>query len=135
MHKEHAKMKNTTDVEGDVLKALIIDDETDVCYLLSTLLKQKKCITSSVNSLTEATEVLKTMQPDIVFLDNHLPDGMGMHYIQTIREMLPATRIVMITAYDTAADRQQILEKGADAFIGKPFTRKTIFEAVEKLFR
>lgn len=119
--------------KSDILKVLIIDDETDICYLLSTLLKQKNLDTEYVNSLTDATLALEREVPEIIFLDNHLPDGLGINYIEHIKAHYPGSKIVMITAHDTAADRQRALSEGVDYFIGKPFTRDTIYKTVDEL--
>lgn len=126
-------MEYKTSLNTDILKVLIIDDETDICYLLSTLLKQKKFDTDYVNTLTDAAISLKKDIPGIIFLDNHLPDGLGMNFIEYIKNHYPSVKIVMITAHDTAADRQKAIKEGADYFIGKPFTRDTIYKTVEEL--
>jgi DNA-binding NtrC family response regulator len=126
-------MKYRTCLNNDILKVLIIDDETDICYLLSTLLKQKNLDTDYVNTLTDAALALKKDIPEIIFLDNHLPDGLGMNFIEYIKSHYPTVKIVMITAHDTAADRQRALKEGADYFIGKPFTRDVIYKTVEQL--
>lgn len=117
----------------NILKALIIDDETDICYLLSRLLKQKNLDTTFVNSLSDADKALKTDTPEIIFLDNHLPDGLGMNYIGYIKKNYPGTKVVMITAHDSADDREKALKNGADFFIGKPFTSDIIFKAVDEV--
>lgn len=128
------KMKFSPVIKNDNLKVLIIDDETDICYLLSTLLKQKNLETEYVNTLSDATLALKKdVPPEIIFLDNHLPDGLGMNFIEHIKNHYPQTKIVMITAHDTAADRQKALREGADYFIGKPFTRDVIYRTVDQL--
>ncbi|RZM15209.1 MAG: response regulator, partial [Pedobacter sp.] len=57
----------------------------------------------------------------------------GMNYIEFIKSNYPSTKIVMITAHDTAADRSRALSEGADYFIGKPFTRDVIYRTVEQL--
>ena len=75
-------MKFRTHLNNDILKVLIIDDETDICYLLSTLLKQKNLETEYVNTLSDAALALKKDTPEIIFLDNHLPDGLGMNFIE-----------------------------------------------------
>jgi two-component system, OmpR family, response regulator len=126
-------MKATSTLNHDILKVLIIDDETDICYLLSTLLKQKNLETAYVNTLSDATLALKNEAPEIIFLDNHLPDGLGMNYIAYLKINYPSSKIVMITAHDTAADRNKALSEGADYFIGKPFTRDVIYKTVEQL--
>ncbi|MEO8769927.1 MAG: response regulator [Ferruginibacter sp.] len=126
-------MIHSTYLNHDVLKALIIDDETDICYLLSTLLKQKNLQTDYVNTLSDAAIALKKDPPEIIFLDNHLPDGLGMNFIEYIKLHYPQTKIIMITAHDTDADRQKALKEGADYFIGKPFTRDIIYKAVDQV--
>lgn len=115
------------------LKALIIDDEIDICYLLSGILKQKKFHTNYVNNLADAVVELRNSHPIIVFLDNHLPDGLGIDFVDHIKRNYPTTKIVMITAYDTHTDRQQAINKGVDIFIGKPFTKEAINIAMESL--
>jgi DNA-binding NtrC family response regulator len=114
-------------------KVLIIDDEIDICYLLSGILKHKDLQPNYVNSLSDAVSALEKEKPSIVFLDNHLPDGMGMDFIGHIKKNCPDTKIVMITAYDTSADRSKAIELGVDKFIGKPFTRDIIYQTVEQL--
>jgi len=110
---------------------LIIDDETDICYLLSTLLKQKNLDTHYVNTLSDAALALKKDPPEIIFLDNHLPDGLGVNYISTLKKKCPSSIIVMITAHDTLADREKATSQGVDFFIGKPFSKEVIFKTLE----
>ena len=115
------------------LKALIVDDEADVCFLLGSILKNKNLQATFANSLSEAKRVLLEYNPCIIFLDNHLPDGFGINFIEEIRKHNPGVRIVMITAYDTPVDRDKAYQEGIDLFIGKPFTRDAIFNAIEDL--
>ena len=122
-----------THINQLLLKVLIIDDETDICYLLSTLLKQRNLETEYVNTLSDAAVALKKDVPEVIFLDNHLPDGLGMNFIAYVKNHYPDTKIVMITAHDTAADRQKAMSTGADFFIGKPFTRDLINSTVDQL--
>lgn len=124
-------MENTNYLNDNIVKALIIDDETDICYLLSRLLKKKNLDTVFVNSLSDANKALKADHPEIIFLDNHLPDGLGINYIPYIKEHYPASKIIMITAHDSIDDRAKAFKNGADFFIGKPFTNDIINKAVE----
>ena len=118
---------------GDKLKALIVDDEIDVCYLLTAILNCKNLQASYVDSINEAKRILQEENPSIVFLDNHLPDGFGISFIEEIKKLNPPVKIVMITAYDTSTDRDTAYHQGVDYFIGKPFTREIIFKTVENL--
>ncbi|MEO6253367.1 MAG: response regulator [Ferruginibacter sp.] len=113
------------------MKALIIDDEIDICYLLSGILKNKHIQPFCVNTLAEAANALKTQDPEIIFIDNHLPDGMGVDYVQEIKKNKPLSKIILITAYDNASDRKRAEAAGVDFFIAKPFTRDTVYQTVD----
>ena|ERR1700761_6395322 len=117
----------------DANKVLIVDDELDICYLLSGMLKQRSFRTSFVNTLTDAKRALQTDTPAILFLDNHLPDGYGLEFISYIKEQYPEVKIIMITAHDGAAERKQAYDGGVDLFVAKPLNRKLIYDAIDKL--
>jgi two-component system OmpR family response regulator len=116
------------------LTALIIDDETDICFLLSSILKQRNYRTVFARSLSEAEEILeKETEHSVIFLDNHLPDGLGVNNINRIKLKCPTSRIIMITAHDTTSDREKAQKEGVDSFIGKPFSKEIIFKTLESL--
>jgi len=115
------------------LKALIVDDEVDICFLLSGILRQKQLKPSFVNNLAGAKESLQKDTPSILFLDNHLPDGFGLDFIQYVKANYPEVKIVMITAHDGLVERKKAQAEGADLFISKPFTREVIDYAIKKL--
>lgn len=120
-----------TKYEGKV-KVLIIDDEADICFLLTALLKQKNVDAEYVNTLSEAEVALLEQNPEVIFLDNYLPDGLGLNFIGFIKRHNPKTKVIMITAHDTEGDRQKALNQGADFFICKPFSKDIIFNTMEK---
>ncbi|MEP7320241.1 MAG: response regulator, partial [Panacibacter sp.] len=92
-----------------LIKALIVEDDLDICYLLSGILKQRKLASNFVNTLSDAEKVLRNEVPDIMIIDNHLPDGLGVEFISYIKTNYPHTRIIMITAHDTVPDRMHAL--------------------------
>ncbi|HTD94817.1 MAG TPA: response regulator [Chitinophagaceae bacterium] len=114
-------------------RALIIDDEVDICYLLKGILRHRNIEADYVTSLSEAKTALDRYQPPVIFLDNHLSDGLGIDYIRPIKEQHPGTIVIMITAHDTAHDRETAYKEGVDYFIGKPFTREIILQTMEKI--
>jgi DNA-binding NtrC family response regulator len=58
-------------------KILIIDDEIDLCILMKNYLIQKDFRVYYANSLEEGIKMMEDIVPDILFLDNNLPDGIG----------------------------------------------------------
>ena len=117
-------------LEQDI-EALIVEDEIDICFLLTGILRKKNLQSSCVNNIHEARDLLATQHPSILFLDNNLPDGYGVDFIQDIKSDHPLTTIVMITADDTLANKNKALKAGADFFIGKPFTRDIINKTID----
>ena len=119
----------------NTMKALIIDDEIDICYLLSNIVRTQKMEVSFVNSLGEATASLKKQTPQLIFLDNHLPDGLGIDFIKQLKKNNPSSKIVMMTAFDNASERLTAISNGADIFISKPFSKNTICTSIDKLIK
>lgn len=112
-------------------RALIVDDETDICYLLSTILKQKDIQTVFAGSLAEADRMLQSSNFFYyVFLDNHLPDGLGINQIKRWKEKFPLIHLIMITAHDSYEERKKASNDGADDFISKPFSKDVIFNSI-----
>ncbi|HEX6845637.1 MAG TPA: response regulator [Chitinophagaceae bacterium] len=123
---------NTTHLHNETKKrALIVDDETDICYLLSSILKQKNIQTTFAGSLAEADRILQSSDfIYYVFLDNHLPDGLGINQIKRWKEKFPFIHLIMITAHDSYEERKQASKDGADDFIAKPFSKEIIFNSI-----
>jgi two-component system, OmpR family, response regulator len=115
-------------------RILIVDDENDICYLLSSILRKKNIETIVASSLTEADHIIEDHKEfPLVFLDNHLPDGFGVNYIKRLKKKNPSCKVIMITAHDNITDREAARNEGADYFIGKPFSKEIILSAIEKL--
>ena len=113
------------------IEALIVEDEIDICFLLTGILRKKNLQTAYVNNIHDAQSMLSTEEPSILFLDNNLPDGYGVDYIYAMKNSHPLMRIIMITADDTLANKNKALKAGADFFIGKPFTMDEINKTVD----
>lgn len=101
-------------------RAMIVEDEKDLCYLLSLHLKRENVQTSCAHTLEEAKANIPTINPSFVLLDNNLPDGVGTDIIQDIKTHNPETKVIMITAHDHPTVVQTAFKNGADYFISKP---------------
>jgi DNA-binding NtrC family response regulator len=113
-------------------KVLIVEDEGDMCLLLNIMLTGKEMELDHVKSLASAEEYLQKEQPPVVILDNKLPDGFGIDFINHIKANYPATKIIMISGYDGSA-KDVALFNGADIFLEKPFTRDQLYGAIVSL--
>ena len=80
-------------------RVLIIDDETDLSTLLGDYFQRKNCDVTISNTLTAGKEFIDTIHPDILILDNNLPDGVGWSFAPFIANQFPSTFILMISAF------------------------------------
>lgn len=113
-------------------KVLIVEDEGDMCLLMNIILNDEQMELDHVKSLSGAADYLKSQKPDVVLLDNKLPDGYGVDFLSVIKKISPSTRIIMITGFDPSAG-DVALENGADEFLIKPFTKDQLKASVNKL--
>ncbi len=120
-------------MKDDIPRVLIVDDEMDICFVLSNMFKNQEVFSEYANSLAEAQLLMKSHHPTILILDNHLPDGLGVEFIEHVKQAYPDTKIIMITAHDTASDKMLALKNGADYFIGKPFSISTVKHTIDCL--
>jgi len=114
--------------------ALIIDDEYDICFLLSRILKNNDVQVHFANSIGEGKNFLSQISPGVLFLDNHLPDGFGVDFIRYVKQQYPQVKVVMVTAHDTTEDKKKAIREGADAFISKPFSALEIKSAIQQVY-
>jgi DNA-binding response OmpR family regulator len=125
-------MAKTTTPNTKTKKLLIVEDEGDMCLLLNIILNDTDLELNHVQSLLAADEYLQTEQPEIIILDNKLPDGYGIDFIMYIKKKFPSIKIIMISGFDAAA-KDVALENGADIYLEKPFTKDQLFKAIEGL--
>tara|TARA_Y100000590_G_scaffold468673_1_gene652469 strand:- start:1572 stop:2930 length:1359 start_codon:yes stop_codon:yes gene_type:complete len=104
-------------------KILIIDDEKDICFLISEILKDEDYITINNYTSTEAINNFNKIQPDLVILDVWLEtkeiDGLKLlKYFKNINNNIP---VIMISGHSTIDMAVQAIKEGAYDFIEKPF--------------
>ncbi|MDH7464284.1 response regulator [Chitinophagaceae bacterium 26-R-25] len=80
-------------------KVLIVDDEEDLCMLLKNYLTRKNFEVFIAHTLKEGLLVLNEIRPDILFLDNNLPDGTGWDKASDLSVLYPHLRINLISAF------------------------------------
>jgi len=114
-------------------KALVIDDELDICLMVTRHLQHMHFQTSYALTVEEA--LFKVNNPacacELMFIDINLPDGSGFDVMNDVKALKLDSKIIVISAYDSEADKA--LEMGASLFLTKPFTTKKINEALKTL--
>ena len=100
---------------------LLIDDEKDLCEVVSRALKKEGFEVDCAYNLAQAEEKLRS-HPDIVLLDNNLPDGTGLEYIQMHPVSFMQSFVIMISADPSSAWQKGAGIEGIQAVLPKPFS-------------
>ena len=115
------------------VRALIVDDEpllrTHLAHHLAQLWPELE-IAGEARNGREAVDLAVQLQPDVVFLDVHMP---GMNGVEAARLMGPDVQIVFVTAYEQYA--VAAFEQGAIDYLVKPFDAERLGESVARLRR
>jgi DNA-binding response OmpR family regulator len=116
--------------------ALLVDDHPEIRNQIRAFLGKLGFDTVEAGDARAAIERLSTCRPDMICLDLLLPDSSGYDVCEFIRRSPEhsATPVLMMSERTYPEDRAHAAEAGADAFLAKPFTEKTLRERIEALF-
>lgn len=113
------------------IRALIVDDEPDICQLAEITLNRMDIDTLSAYNLTEAKSRLAEHAFNLCLTDMNLPDGNGIDLVKHIQEHFPHIPVAVITAYGNVESAVTALKAGAFDFIAKPIDLKVLRSLVE----
>ena len=80
-------------------KILIIDDEIDFCMIMQGFFTKRNYEVLTAHTLQEGLALLHEKKPEILFLDNNLPDGNGWDETRSIVEIIPQIMVYLISAH------------------------------------
>lgn len=95
-------------------KVLIIDDDTFFISLVTIILKQKNDIVYTAGNIEDGIKLLDLHRPEMVLLDNQLPDGNGWGKAEYILANFPNIQLTLMSAMDvpkTSTTSFRIMEK------------------------
>lgn len=118
-------------------KILIVEDERDILQLVKLYLEKEGYRTVTAMTGPEGLAQVKTEKPDVIVLDLMLPELDGLEVCKRLRSS-PETAlvpIIMLTAKAEESDTIVGLELGADDYVTKPFSPKTLVARVKALVR
>ncbi len=102
------------------LRALVVDDQSDVLELLTTILHLQEAEVRNANSVDEALKIMATWQPDVLISDIAMPDSDGYELIRRIRNAGSKLPAISLTAHARAEDRVRALAAGFQMHLSKP---------------
>lgn len=120
--------------ERKMKRILVVDDEEILRMLISDTLEDLGYEIEEAENGEEALNKIMQKSYDLVILDYMMPNLTGIEVIERIPSEIKATMpILMLTAKAQEADRQAVLDKGADYFMSKPFSPVSLVKVVEEI--
>jgi len=111
-------------------KILIIDDDKDMCQLLSDIVKSEGHKPLDAADGKVALEKVRSYSPDVVLLDIKLPGMNGMKVLEEIKEIDENLAVIMLTGYGDIKDAVKAIKMGAFDYVTKPFENDSIIETI-----
>lgn len=116
-------------------QALVVDDEPDICELLTMTLGRMKIDATAAPDLTSARALLGERKFDICLTDMRLPDGDGLELVEWIQSNATNLPVAVITAHGNVETAVQALKLGAFDFISKPLDLSHLRNIVENALK
>jgi hypothetical protein len=116
------------------MKVLIADDDHDLLGLIAFTLEQAGFFVIKASDGKTALEQFNEQGPDLVLLDINMPSANGFEVCARIREQ-SSVPVMMLTVRGEEEDLVKSLELGADDYLNKPFSPRTLIARVKALLR
>jgi two-component system chemotaxis response regulator CheY len=117
-------------------KVLIVDDSLFMRQSIKTTLNNsgKYLVVGEASTGDQGIELSLDLKPDVITMDNILPDMLGIDIIKELRKEEVSAKIIMVSAVGQESIIQECKNSGADDYLVKPFTGESLIERIDKMF-
>jgi DNA-binding NtrC family response regulator len=112
-------------------RILIIDDDENIRKVLLTILEDEGYTTEAVETAKKGIEKSQSTFYNLALIDVRLPDMEGIELLTKLRETKPKMRKIIVTGYPTLQNAVAAVNKGADAYVMKPFDVEKILLTIK----
>ena len=99
----------------------IIDDDKSIRWVFEKALARTELEFKTFSSVPEAMAALAKEQPQVIVSDIRMPNGSGLDFLQDIKQKLPDTPVIIMTAYSDLESAVAAFQGGAFEYLAKPF--------------
>jgi len=113
-------------------KVLVVDDDLEMCGLLSDVLKGEDFSVTAIHDSFEASKILKKEEFDVIVTDLKMKGLKGLDLLEEVKNVAPLTPVIIITAFGTIESAIKAMKMGAYDYITKPFQMDELVITVKK---
>ncbi|WP_329391734.1 response regulator transcription factor (plasmid) [Streptomyces sp. NBC_01351] len=127
----------TTPEDADRIRVIVVDDHTVMRAGVVALLSPEPCIAivGEADNGREAVELVASLRPDVALIDLRMPVMDGVAATAEIVAGPAATRVLILTTYDTDVEIERAVEAGAIGYLLKDTTREQLVGAIRSAAR
>lgn len=116
-------------------KVLIVDDSMFMRQAIKTTLQKsgRYEVVGEAGTGDEGIELSLELRPDVITLDNVLPDMLGMDILKELRKEMVDAKILMVSAVGQDNIIAESMANGADDYIVKPFSNEDLLKRIDKV--
>lgn len=114
------------------VRILAVDDDENIRKVIAAILEDEGYTVDSVGTGKEAIEKSKRKFYNAALIDIRLPDMEGIELLTKFRDTVPRMRKIVVTGYPTLQNAVDAVNKGADAYIVKPFDVRKVLRTIEE---
>ncbi len=101
-------------------RILVVDDDQDICLLLSRFLEKRGYAVHTAGRKSTALALLKENTFDLILCDHRLPDADSLQMLAHFLESAPGVPVIVITGYSDVRIAVELMRKGALDYVVKP---------------
>ena len=116
----------------ETARILIIDDDENIRKVLTTILEDEGYDVESVDTAKKAIERTRRKFYNLALIDIRLPDMEGIELLTRMKNTTPKIRKIIITGYPTLQNAVEAVNRGADAYILKPFDMEKVLAEIKE---
>ena len=120
---------------AELSRILVVDDDESIRKTLATILEEKGYRVDTAASGREAIEKSHKKFYNLALIDIRLPDIEGTKLLPQLRETVPKMTKILVTGYPSLQNAIEAVNKGADAYIMKPFNVDAVLKTIEEHLR
>jgi len=113
-------------------RILIVDDDESIRTVLATILEEEKYAVDTAQNGEDAIEKTKTQFYNLALIDIRLPDMEGTELLTRMKETIPKMRKIIVTGYPSLQNAIEAVNKGADAYVMKPFDVAKVLKTIKE---
>ncbi len=116
----------------ETARILIVDDDENIRKVLGTILEDEGYRVDQAGTAKDAIEKSQSQFFNLALIDVRLPDMEGIQLLTRIRDTTPRMRKIIITGYPTLQNAVDAVNRGANAYILKPFEMVKVLQTIKQ---